>query len=84
MKLYKENTDTFDVDRATVYISKNGKQIYIDLYGQGNGNGPGHGYIKMSRAEFDQLKTLISSAVKQGTDEFADRFDDPNDNWAFQ
>lgn len=83
MQMYKANTDTFDIDRTEVFVSKDGKNIYIELWGKGNGHGPGNGYIKLSKDEFDHICALTKKPIKQGTEEFKNRFDDSDDDWAF-
>jgi hypothetical protein len=82
--MYTQNDDFFDIDRTEVYTSKDGRNYYIEFAGTGNGNGPSSSYIKLSAKEFEHIKNLITHhAIVQGTEDFADRFDDEDDDWPF-
>lgn len=84
MQIYKQHTDTFDVYKTEVFESADGRKLYILLHGPRNEHGPGNGYIKLSVEEFEHIKNLVDKhAIRQGTQDFANKFDDADDNWAF-
>lgn len=85
MIIYKTQGDDFYISKTDIIVSQDNKKIYIEGYGPSNCHGPTNFYIKLSRQEWEDLKTKIDGAdiIRQGTAEFGARFDDPNDDWAF-
>lgn len=79
IEVYTSNGHNFhDLD---VFVSKDGEKYYIEFTGKGNGHGPAHGYIKLSKSDLKEILLKIQNPIRKDTPEYEERFGE--DEWPF-